>query len=173
MATHVSWRLELNHEAAKILSARCRASQCLKVMRPSFNGSFPFGRTLAGSKCARLVIVITFLCATLPSCRRRALYKWRARPCNDFTRPAMSLKTEETPAPPADVEEPYSIFTPTEKWVIVSLIAFGGLFRYVDAVDVLDFLMYILHPARCPPTYIFPQFPHWQRRFTSPLNLSI
>ncbi|KAJ7855014.1 MFS general substrate transporter [Mycena olivaceomarginata] len=45
----------------------------------------------------------------------------------------MSLKTEETPAPPADVEEPYSIFTPTEKWVIVSLIAFGGLFSPLSA----------------------------------------
>ncbi|KAJ7889957.1 MFS general substrate transporter [Mycena olivaceomarginata] len=45
----------------------------------------------------------------------------------------MSLKTEETPASPADVEEPYSIFTPTEKWVIVSLIAFGGLFSPLSA----------------------------------------
>ncbi|KAF7376644.1 MFS domain-containing protein [Mycena sanguinolenta] len=47
----------------------------------------------------------------------------------------MSLKDEETvaPAPTSDIEEPYSIFTQGEKWCIVSLIAFGGLFSPLSA----------------------------------------
>ncbi|KAJ6456371.1 MFS general substrate transporter [Mycena sanguinolenta] len=44
----------------------------------------------------------------------------------------MSSRDEETPAP-APVEEPYSIFTQSEKWCIVSLIAFGGLFSPLSA----------------------------------------
>ncbi|KAF8200049.1 major facilitator superfamily domain-containing protein [Mycena galopus ATCC 62051] len=47
----------------------------------------------------------------------------------------MSTKNEETPAPapPPAVEEPYSIFTPAEKWFIVALISFGGLFSPLSA----------------------------------------
>ncbi|KAJ7689586.1 MFS general substrate transporter [Mycena rosella] len=47
----------------------------------------------------------------------------------------MSLKTDEEAAPiaPPLVEEPYSIFTSGEKWFIVSLIAFGGLFSPLSA----------------------------------------
>ncbi|KAJ7750929.1 MFS general substrate transporter [Mycena maculata] len=49
----------------------------------------------------------------------------------------MSTKNEETGVspitPPSTVEEPYSIFTTHEKWFIVSLIAFGGLFSPLSA----------------------------------------
>ncbi|KAJ7252097.1 major facilitator superfamily domain-containing protein [Mycena haematopus] len=50
----------------------------------------------------------------------------------------MSSKDEETPAPvseasPPVVEEPYSIYTQNEKWLIVSLISFGSLFSPLSA----------------------------------------
>ncbi|KAJ7159064.1 MFS general substrate transporter [Mycena crocata] len=43
----------------------------------------------------------------------------------------MATKSDEETAVP--LEEPYSIFTPREKWLIVSLIAFGGLFSPLSA----------------------------------------
>ncbi|KAJ7252085.1 major facilitator superfamily domain-containing protein [Mycena haematopus] len=50
----------------------------------------------------------------------------------------MSSKDEETSAPvseasPPLIEEPYSIYTQSEKWFIVSLISFGGLFSPLSA----------------------------------------
>jgi hypothetical protein len=47
----------------------------------------------------------------------------------------MSEKNDET-VPIA--EEPYSVFTSREKWFIVSLISFGGLFRCVDPNSLQD-----------------------------------
>ncbi|KAF7357908.1 MFS general substrate transporter [Mycena venus] len=45
----------------------------------------------------------------------------------------MSAKRDEISTPPPVVEEPYSIFTAREKWFIVSLVAFGGLFSPLSA----------------------------------------
>ncbi|KAF8143314.1 major facilitator superfamily domain-containing protein [Mycena galopus ATCC 62051] len=45
----------------------------------------------------------------------------------------MTTKTEETPAPSPAAEEPYSIFTRSEKWFIVGLVSFGGLFSPLSA----------------------------------------
>ncbi|KAJ7656393.1 MFS general substrate transporter [Mycena polygramma] len=48
----------------------------------------------------------------------------------------MSTKSNDSVRPPPPVaqsEEPYSIFTQREKWFIVSLIAFGGLFSPLSA----------------------------------------
>ncbi|KAJ6573483.1 MFS general substrate transporter [Mycena vulgaris] len=66
----------------------------------------------------------------------------------------MSTKNDEEAAPIAPAEEPYSIFTPREKWFIVSLIAFGGLFRF-----------------RYLPTYIFPAIPTLAVAFDKSIEL--
>ncbi|KAJ7457887.1 MFS general substrate transporter [Mycena latifolia] len=45
----------------------------------------------------------------------------------------MSTKDDQEAVPTPLVEEPYSIFTSREKWLIVSLISFGGLFSPLSA----------------------------------------
>lgn len=49
------------------------------------------------------------------------------------TSPKVDVQQEVAVSPPAAPtdEKPYSIFTPNEKWLIVTLASVAGLFRYV------------------------------------------
>jgi guanyl-specific ribonuclease Sa len=56
---------------------------------------------------------------------------------DEFTTPHHDINVSEVKAPESEetthvnvAAEPHSIYTPREKWFIVALIAFGGLFRY-------------------------------------------
>jgi hypothetical protein len=53
------------------------------------------------------------------------------------------------------VEKPYSIFTKRERWVIVAIVAFAALFRYVDH-RLIENLIDVFQPPYCK--HIFSRY---------------
>jgi hypothetical protein len=86
---------------------------------------------------------------------------------DEFTPSHESKIPEQEEAHPA---EPHSIYTPAEKWFIVALIGFGGLFRYFlkfDSVGAAKSKFMFSKIALSPPTYTSPSFLLFHKSSTS------